>query len=568
MDVKEDRVVPLRVFNVSDNVYNLAAETVVALAKPVIDVTSLETYEENGSVVGQARVMNQHVTGETIERTLPEPLQELLEHCTDLTDSETARLKELLYDYQHVFSLTEGDLGTTQMVKHRIETGNVLPIRQQPRCTSPWKHDKIERQVADLLHQGRVTESSSPWSSPVVLVTKKDGSQRLCVDYRQLNAATVKDAFPLPRVDDSLSALSGSRWFSTLDLASGYWQVAMDASTKEKAAFVTSSGLYEWNVMPFGLCNAPSTFARLMELVLKGLHWKICLIYLDDVIVMAPTFEEELERLKQVFEQLAQAGLKLKPKKCFLFWKRVSSLGHVVTEEGITADPGKVEQVRTWPVPESSMEVKSFLGLASYYHRFIPAFSTVAQPLYKLTEAKTEFVWTGQCQQAFDSLKGLLTSARVLAYPTREGKFVLDTDASDHGIGVALSQLQDGVERPIAFASRTWSKSERNYCVTHHELLAIVEFVKQHRHYLQGARFSIRTDHAPLRSVINAKDPEGQLAPWIEFLSAFHFEIQYRAGQRHQNADALSRRPCDDRCKWCRGWKSQKQVSCSCGCPD
>ena len=258
-------------------------------------------------------------------------------------------------------------------------------------------------------------------------------------------------------------------------IASGYWQVAMDASTKEKAAFVTSSGLYEWNVMPFRPCNAPSTFARLMELVLKGLHWKICLIYLDDVIVMVPTFEEELERLKQVFERLAHAGLKLKPKKCFLFRKRVSYLGHVVTEEGITADPGKVEQIRTWPVPESSMEVKSFLGLASYYRRFIPAFSTVAQPLYKLTEAKTEFVWTGQCQQAFDSLKGLLTSARVLAYPTREGKFVLDTYVSDHGIG---AQLQDGVERPIAFASRTLSKSERNYCVTHRELLAIVEFVK------------------------------------------------------------------------------------------
>ena len=166
-------------------------------------------------------------------------------------------------------------------------------------------------------------ESSSPWSSPVVLVTKKDGSQRLCIDYRRLNAATVKDAFPIPRVDDSFAALSGSRWFSTLDLASGYWQVAMDTNTQEKAAFVTPSGLYEWNVMPFGLCNAPSTFARLMELVLKGLHWKICLIYLDDVIVMGHTTEEELERLKQVFEQLTRAGLKLKPKKCFLFQKRV-----------------------------------------------------------------------------------------------------------------------------------------------------------------------------------------------------------------------------------------------------
>ena len=563
VDVKEDRVVPLRVCNVSDEVFNLAAETVVALAKPVIEVTSLELYEESQeSVVGQARAINQQVSHETMERTLPESLQDLLKRSAEhLTDSETERLQELLHNYQQVFSLSDGDLGTTHMVQHRIETGKVPPIRQQPRRTSPWKHDEIERQVTDLLQQGKVKESSSPWSSPVVLVTKRDGSQRLCVDYRQLNAATVKDAFPLPRVDDSLAALSGSRWFSTLDLASGYWQVAMGGNTQEKAAFVTPSGLYEWNVMPFGLCNAPSTFARLMELVLKGFHWKICLIYLDDVIVMGHTFEEELERLEQVFERLAWTGLKLKPEKCFLFQKRVSYLGHVVTKEGISADPGKVEQVRTWPIPENRTEVKSFLGLASYYRRFVPDFSTVAQPLYKLTEAKKEFVWTGECQVAFDSLKGSLTSARVLAYPTREGKFVLDTDASDHGIGAVLSQFQGGMERPIAFASRTLSKSERNYCVTRRELLAIVEFVKQHRHYLQGTRFCIRTDHAPLRSVIKAKDPEGQLARWIEFLSTFDFEIQYRPGQRHQNADALSRRPCDDRCKWCKGWKFQNQVS-------
>ena len=513
VDVTEDRVVPLRVFNVSNEVFHLAAETVIALAKPVTDVTSLELNQENhDGAMGQARVINEHVSQEAVDMTLPKALQELLERSTDnLTDSETERLQGLLFNYQHVFSISDGDLGTTHMVQHRIDTGNALPIRIQPRRTSPWKHDEIERQVTNLLQQGKVMESSSPWSFPVVLATKKDGSQRLCVDYRQLNAVTIKDAFPLPRVDDSLAALSGSRWFSTLDLASGYWQVAMDAGTQEKAAFVTSSGLYEWTVMPFGLCNAPSTFARLMELVLKGLHWKICLIYLDDVIVMGRTFGEELERLKEVFERLARAGLKLKPKKCFLFQKRVSYLGHVVTEEGIAADPEKVEQVRTWPTPENSTEVKSFLGLASYYRRFIPDFSTIAKPLYKLTEAKAEFAWTEQCQLAFDSLKGLLTSDRVLAYPTREGKFVLDTDASDHGIGAVLSQFQDGVEKPIAFASRTLSKSERNYCVTRPELLAIVEFVKQHRHYLQGTRFCIRTDHAPLRFVVQAKDPEGQL---------------------------------------------------------
>ena len=335
----------------------------------------------------------------------------------------------------------------------------------------------------------------------------------------------------------------------------------MDAGIQERAVFITSSGLYEWTVMPFRICNAPSTFAKLMKLVWKGLHWKICLIYLDNVIVMGRTFEEELERLKEVFERLARAGPKLKPKKCFLFQKRVSYLGYVVAEESIAANPEKVEQVRTWPTLENSTEVKRFLGLSSYYRRCIPDFSTIAKPLYKLTEAKAEFAWTEQYQLAFDSLKGLLTSGRVLAYPTREGEFVLDTDASDHGIGAVLSQFQDGVEKPIAFASRTLSKSERNYCVTRRELLAIVEFVKQHRHYLQGTRFCIRTDHAPLRFVVQAKDPEGQLARWIDYLSTFDFEIQYRPGQRHLNADALSRRPCDVRCKWCKGWKSQERAS-------
>ena len=315
VDVREHRVIPLRVFNVSDEVYNLAAETVVALATPVVDVTLLELTEENREAfMSQARVVNQHESQETFEETLPGALQELLGRSTEhLTNSETKRLQELLYNYQHMFSLSDGDLRTTHLIQHRIETGNVPPIRQQPRRTSPWKHDEIKREVADLLQKGKVKESSSPWSSPVVLVTKKDSS----------HAATVKDAFPLPRDDDSLAALSSSRWFSTLDLASGYWQVAMDRNTQEKSAFVIPSGLYEWNVMPFGLCNAPSTFARLMELVLKGLHWKICLIYLDNVIVMGRTFEEELERLKQVFGRLACAGLKLKPKKCFLFQKRV-----------------------------------------------------------------------------------------------------------------------------------------------------------------------------------------------------------------------------------------------------
>ncbi|KAK3750995.1 hypothetical protein QZH41_007605 [Actinostola sp. cb2023] len=453
----------------------------------------------------------------------------------------------------------KSDLGTTHAVEHKIQTGDAMPIRQHP------KRGEIHRQVDELLQQGRVSESSSPWSSPVVLVAKKDGSQRLCIYYRLLNKVTVKDAYPLPRVDDSLDALSGSKWFPTLDLVSGYWQVAMHPSTKEKTAFTTSSGLYEWNVLPFGLCNAPSTFERLMELVLKGLHWKICLIYLDDVIVMSRTVEEGMDRLEQVFARLATAGLKLKPKKCSPFQKEVSFLGHVVTEDGVATEPAKVEQVLTWPVPENVTEVRSFIGLVSYYRRFIPGFSDTAHPLHRLTEANTDFQWTPQCQLAFDELKNFPTSVPVLAYPTRYDEFVLDTDALDHGIGAVLSPIQDWVEneKPIAFASRTLSKSERNYCVTRRELLAIFEFVKHHRHYLQGTKFHIRTDHAPLRSILKAKEPEGQLARWIEYLSTFEFDIHHREGKKHQNADSLSRRPCNEHCKWCKGWRFRGQVSFS-----
>ena len=303
------------------------------------------------------------------------------------------------------------------MIGHQIDTGNARPIKQKPRRTSPSKHAEIERQVEDLLQRGVVKKSNSPWSSPVVLVTKKDGSQRFCVDYRLVNAATVKEAYPLPRIDDSLSALSGAKWFSTLDLASGYWQVPMDPASSDKAAFVTTSGLYEWTVMPFGLTSSPSTFERLMELILAGLRFETCLIYLDDIIVYGKTFEEQLKRLEEVFVRFRSSGLKLKPSKCVLFQNRVMYLGHIVSESGITTDPGKIERICEWPVPENVTEIKSFLGLASYYRRFVPNFAQVARPLHKLKEANVEFVWTPECQSSFQTLKTLLSTAPVLAYP-------------------------------------------------------------------------------------------------------------------------------------------------------
>ena len=313
----------------------------------------------------------------------------------------------------------------------------------------------------------------------------------------------------------------------------------MSSCDKEKTAFTTGSGLYEFNVMPFGLCNAPSTFGRLMELVLAGLHWKTCLLYLDDILIYAQTFEEHTARLSEVFARLKAAGLKLKPKKCSLFQKEVAYLGHVVSQDGIATDPEKTRKVQDWPTPCNLKHVRSFIGLCSYYRRFIKDFSRIAAPLYKLTYKDVGFKWTIGCERSFQLLKQKLTCTPILAFPDFSLPFILDTDGE--GIGGVLSQIQGGHEKVIAYASHKLSKSEQNYSVTKRELLAAVHYVKYFKHYLYGKKFTLRTDHGSLRWLYHFKDVQGQLARWIEILSTFDFEISHRPCTQHKNADALSR---------------------------
>lgn len=354
-----------------------------------------------------------------------------------------------------------------------------------------------------------IEPSNSPWASPVVLVRKKDGSMRFCVDYRRLNDVTIKDAYPLPKIDEAFDHLSGHEMFSTLDLNSGYWQVSMEESDKPKTAFVTRQGLYQFKVMPFGLCCAPATFERLMETVLAGLQWDKCLVYLDDIIVVGKSFENMMENLQHVFQRLHQAGLKLKAKKCNLFATRVSYLGHIISKDGISTDPEKVRAVAEWPVPATVTELRSFLGLCSYYRRFIQNFAAVAKPLHRLTEKGRKFLWNKEAQEAFEVLRNKLITGPILALPDITKPFVLDTDASNEAIGAVLSQNIDGTERVIAYASRTLTKSEKKSCVTRKELLAVVLFVKHYRHYLYGKRFLLRTDHGSLKWLLRFKKPEG-----------------------------------------------------------
>ena len=464
---------------------------------------------------------------------------------TGLSSGEKDIFYQLLVSYADIFACSTSDLGRTDRLQHCIHTGDATPVRQPVRRVSPHRRKEVQKLLQEMLEKRVIEPSTSSWASPIVLVQKKDGSVRFCVDYRKVNDVTRKDAYPLPRIDTTLDTLHGSQWFSTLDLLSGYWQVEVAESDRPKTAFCTTEGLFQFRVMPFGLCNAPATFQRLMDLVLAGLQWSECLVYLDDVIVLGRTFEEHLCHLQSVFQRLRESGLRLKPSKCFFFRHQVQYLGHIISREGIATDPAKTDKVSTWPTPSSKRETQRFLGFAGYYRRFVKDFARIARPLHRLTERTASFVWTDECQDAFNELRRCLCSAPVLAYPDFSRPFILDTDASDVGIGAVLSQVDgEGRERVIAYGSRLLSKAERRYCVTRRELLAVVIFTQQYRPYLLGRKFQLRTDHGSLTWLRNFREPEGQLARWLERLQELDFDIIHRRGKIHTNADALSRLPC------------------------
>ena len=440
-----------------------------------------------------------------------------------------------MIEFEDVFVGPDGKLGRTNLVTHSIDTGDAPLIRQRPRRVPYSQVEALDTEIENMLEQGIIRPSCSPYASPVVLVKKPSGKLRVCIDYRSLNSITKKDSFPLPRIDSTLDALAGSRFYNVMDLASGFFQVECDPEAKEKTAFCIPGALYEFNCMSMGLCNAPSTFSRLMAKVLQGMKPSEALVYMDDLCVHGVTFEATLMSLREVFARLRYAGLKLKPEKCQLFKEEVKYLDHNVGKEGVKCDPEKVRAVEEWPIPRSVKEVRAILGTASYYRRFIQNFSQLAAPLTNLLHKGVKFVWSEECQKAFDIIKYQLTTAPILAFPTSDDEFRLDTDACNHGVAAVLSQVQNGEEKVIAYASKTLSPTQKVYCTTYKELLAVRLFVEHFRVYLYGRRFKVRTDHASLKWLKNFQKAEGMVMRWITYLDTFDIEWVHRAGRSHGN---------------------------------
>jgi len=457
-----------------------------------------------------------------------------------------ASVRAVLDDFADVLSPPPGGLPPSRPVEHTIVLEpDTRPIFKKGWRLSPLELEEARKQIAELLDKGWIRMSRSPWSAPILFVKKKNGQLRMCVDYRALNDATVKDRGPLPRISELLDQLSGSKVFSKIDLASGYHQVRVEESSVEKTAFTCTVGHFEWLVMPFGLTSAPATFQRLMNVVLADLLGKGVVVYLDDILVHAATQQEHDRLLREVFSRLREYKLYTQVPKCSFSKPELNFLGHIVSGAGIAADPALVATIKEWPKPGNMRDLRAFLGTCNFYRKFVPNYSQIVSPLTDLTRGERMGRWGSAQQHAFEEVKHLLCNPPVLAAPDFSGRFqmVLTTDASAFAVGAVLEQEQpDGSVRPVAYHSRKLRGAELNYSAYDREALGVVDALEVWRPYLEGLPFLLRTDHEALKYLQTQQSLSRRQARWVERLQSYSFTIEHLPGKKNR-ADALSRRP-------------------------
>ena len=530
------KVIPIEEENISLSYLNIGEEPRILEAGQIIAraiPTPLEDIEYEMSAIAEE-------DGPDIKNNVHPDYTFKLEH---LEESQRKKMMDLINAYPDVFAKGPLDIGETDVMKFQINTGDSQPIRQNPRRKSPEAR-KVEAEILQQMRDaGVVRPSNSDWCSPVLLVKKKDGSFRYCIDFRKLNQISKSDSYPLPNINECLEALGGNKFFASADLISGYWQMKVREEDIPKTAFTSGRRLWEFTRLPFGVTGGVPGFSRLMEKVLDGLQYEILVLFLDDILIFAKTFEELLERIEIVLQRLETAGLKLKPNKCSFGVKQVTFLGHIVSEDGISTDPKKIEAMTKLATPTNRKQLRSMLGLFSYYRKFVQNFSKIASPLYKLTSEKNQFVWNQECDIAVEELKEKLTTTPVLIFPDYEKQFVIYTDASSDGLGAVLSQEKDGVEHPVVYASRTLGATEKSYSSPKLECLALTWAVQFFHNYIHGKEFVIVTDHNNLTWLSNNRNTSSMLGRWSVILGGYNFKVVFKKGKLMGHVDALSRLP-------------------------
>ena len=469
----------------------------------------------------------------------------------ELNDDEEfiqdSKLKELVSNYNDIFPKElPKELPPRRKVEHEIRLeNNSKPPSRAPYRLSFIEQEELKKQLKQLLNSKLIRPSSSPFGSPVLFVKKKENTLRMCIDYRALNNITIKNRYPLPRIDDLLDQLSQAKYFSKLDLTSGYWQMRVKDEDIHKTAFTTRYGQFEFMVMPFGLCNAPASFQHLMNSIFQEFLDDFVIVYLDDIMVYSRTHEEHLKHLDIVFSKLRDNQLYAKLKKCEFMKTSVEYLGHIVGNNSIKPDKEKTKAIEDWERPRNSKEVMAFVGLANFYRKFVNNFSKRTLPLTNIMGKNKEFKWDKEQEDSFNDIKVALTNTPVLKLPTREGRFKVHTDASDYAIGAVLEQedVNEKTIKPVAYFSKKLQGAQTRYATHVKELYAIVKALECWRHYLEGVNFDVYTDHFSLQYLRNQSELSKLQARWMEKLSTFDFEIIYKPGRTNIVADALSRKP-------------------------
>ncbi|KAL0537247.1 hypothetical protein IC582_026222 [Cucumis melo] len=489
---------------------------------------------------GGSKSLPQVISAIRASKLLSQGTWGILASVVDTREADVSLSSEpVVRDYPDVFPEELPGLPPHREVEFAIELEpGTVPISRAPYRMAPTELKELKVQLQELLDKGFIRPSVSPWGAPVLFVKKKDGSMRLCIDYRELNKVTVKNRYPLPRIDDLFDQLQGATVFSKIDLRSGYHQLRIKDEDVPKTAFRSRYGHYEFIVMSFGLTNAPAVFMDLMNRVFREFLDTFVIVFIDDILIYSKTEAEHEEHLRMVLQTLRDNKLYAKFLKCEFWLKQVSFLGHVVSKAGVSVDPAKIEAVTGWTRPSTVSEVRSFLGLAGYYRRFVENFSRIATPLTQLTRKGALFVWSKACEDSFQNLKQKLVTAPVLTVPDGSGSFVIYSDASKKGLGCVL--MQQG--KVVAYASRQLKSHEQNYPTHDLELAAVVFALKIWRHYLYGEKIQIFTDHKSLKYFFTQKELNMRQRRWLELVKDYDCEILYHPGKANVVADALSRK--------------------------